>query len=55
MIWTCATPRPSTARLFFEPPTIDDRIINQFAYFSVLSNPQLSMDDWLQMPALPGR
>ncbi|MBV9990700.1 MAG: FRG domain-containing protein [Alphaproteobacteria bacterium] len=36
--------------IFFEPPTIDDRIINQFAYFSVLSDPQLAFDDWLELP-----
>lgn len=34
--------------LFFEPPSIDDRIFNQFAYFSVGSNPRIAMDDWLQ-------
>jgi hypothetical protein len=33
--------------LFFEPPSIDARIINQFAYFSVLSNNSVSMDTWL--------
>jgi len=38
--------------IFFEPPSLDDRIVNQFAYFSVLSRPNLAMDDW--MKAHPG-
>ena len=33
--------------LFFEPPSIDERIINQFAFFSVMSNPVALLDDWL--------
>jgi hypothetical protein len=33
--------------VFFEPPALDDRIVNQFAYFSVLSDPTLSFDEWL--------
>lgn len=40
--------------IFFEPPTIDDRIINQFAYFSALNDPTLSMDDWLENPRVKG-
>jgi FRG domain len=40
--------------VFFEPPALDDRIVNQFAYFSVLSKPYLSMDDWLNLPHVAG-
>ena len=34
--------------IFFEPPSIDDRIINQFAFCSVMSNPTLALDDWFR-------
>ncbi len=33
--------------LFFEPPSINERIINQFALFSVMPNCQRNIDDWL--------
>lgn len=34
--------------LFLEPPSMDDRIVNQAALFSVASDPQISLDTWLQ-------
>jgi hypothetical protein len=33
--------------LFFEPPSLDDRIVNQSAVFSTSCDPAASMDDWL--------
>ena len=33
--------------VFFEPPSLDDRITNQFALFALLSNPQVRFDQWL--------
>ncbi len=41
--------------IFFEPPAINDRIVNQFAYFSVLSDPFLAMDEWLNKPYVSGK
>ena len=41
--------------VFFEPPSIDSRIVNQFAYFSVLSDPYLSMNEWLESPQVSGK
>jgi hypothetical protein len=34
--------------LFFEPPTLDERIANQAAVLSVISDPTVHMDDWLR-------
>jgi hypothetical protein len=33
--------------LFLEPPSLDDRIVNQFALFSMISNPKTAVDVWL--------
>jgi len=34
--------------VFLEPPSLDERIVNQFALFSLISNPARSFDDWLR-------
>jgi hypothetical protein len=33
--------------LFFEPPSLDDRIVNQSAVLSTMSDPTADMDQWL--------
>jgi len=34
--------------LFFEPPSLNERITNQFAVFSMLSHPRLDLDAWME-------
>jgi hypothetical protein len=38
-------PRPFA--VFFEPPSLDERIVNQFALFSLISNASVPLDEWL--------
>lgn len=32
---------------FFEPPSLDARIVNQYALFTLLSNPDIMLHEWL--------
>ncbi len=33
--------------VFFEPPSLDERIVNQYALFTLMSHPTARLDDWL--------
>ena len=42
--------------LFLEPPSLDDRILNQAALFSLISSPKAQLDQWLsEHPETYGR
>jgi hypothetical protein len=34
--------------LFLEPPSLNERIVNQYALFSLMSRPEEGLDEWLQ-------
>ena len=38
---------PGELVVYFEPPSLDARIVNQFALFSVMSSPTSDLDEWL--------
>ncbi len=40
--------KKQTYAFFFEPPSIDARIINQYALFSMMSEPEIVLSDWLK-------
>jgi hypothetical protein len=33
---------------FFEPPSLDERIVNQFALFSLMSSPRAALNEWVE-------
>jgi hypothetical protein len=41
---------------FFDPPALDQRIVNQYALFSLMPSPHARMDEWLELrPGLARR
>ena len=42
-----ATPQDEPCLLFLEPPSIDDRVVNQYALLSVMSSATTRVDEWL--------
>ncbi len=46
---------PDDFIMFFEPPSLDARIVNQYALFSVISNPAQSVGAWLAQHPEMGR
>ncbi|NJO02536.1 MAG: FRG domain-containing protein, partial [Bacteroidia bacterium] len=41
------TLQEKTFAIFFEPPSFDERIVNQYALFSAMSSAQALLDEWL--------
>ncbi|WP_222919840.1 FRG domain-containing protein [Natrinema sp. SYSU A 869] len=46
-LWAPENERDDEYVMFFRPPAIDDRIVNQSAVFSFQSDPRLVLDQWL--------
>jgi len=46
--WELVEGKGKSFVLFFEPPSLDDRIINQVALFSMMPDVNLSLDSWLK-------
>jgi hypothetical protein len=40
---------PEPFVLFLEPPSLDARIVNQFALFALMSSPEARLDNWLKL------
>src|SRR6266513_5195675 len=34
--------------LFLEPPSLNERIVNQYALFALMSRPEARLDEWLE-------
>ncbi|QCC58146.1 FRG domain-containing protein [Natrinema thermotolerans] len=47
-LWAPETERDDEYVMFFRPPAIDDRIVNQSAVFSFQSDPRIVLDRWLE-------
>jgi hypothetical protein len=43
-----AKPDAKDYAIFFEPPSINGRIVNQYALFSLMSDPKKDFDEWLE-------
>ncbi len=41
--------------IFLEPPSLNDRLVNQFALMSLMSSPRAQLDEWLQLRRGLGR